>query len=206
MNNPMKIRRNHVWIATLLLLLPSAISFAAPPQGRLTGELWVTGTASVNGKTAVNGMTLLGGSRIETGPDGVVVANLGQLGRATVQTESDFTLDFRPNAISGNLNIGTVIINIPRGVAVDIKTPNGEVRVPVDQTPATLTVGITPEGTHAFIKRDQDRPRAFVPFEPTTGPPLGLVLPLFAAGTAGIIAAVTSFLTVAPALTPITPA
>ncbi len=93
MNNPMKICCSHAWIVTLLLLFPSIISFAAlPPQGKLTGELWVTGAATVNGKTAVSGMTVFAGSRIETGPDGIAVANLGQLGRITIQTETDFTL------------------------------------------------------------------------------------------------------------------
>lgn len=207
MNNPMKIRRNSAWIAALLLLFPSLISFAAPrAQGKLAGELWVTGAATVNGKTGVSGMTLLAGSRIETGPDGIAVANLGALGRATIQTETDFTLDFKPNAISGNLTIGTIVINIPRGVAVNIKTPNGEVLVPMDQTPATLTVGISPEGTHAFIKRDQDRPRAFLPFEPASRPLGGFIFPLFAVGAVGAISALASFFPAVPLLTTTIPA
>ena len=181
MNNPMKTRRPYVWIVALLLLFPSLVLFAAPPpQGKLTGELWVTGAASVNGKTAVNGMTLLSGNRIETGPDGVVVANLGQLGRTTIQTGSDFTLDLAPNAISGNLTLGTIVINIPRGVAVKIKTPTKEVVVPADQTPATITIGITEEGTQTFLKREPDTPRAFRPFEPSPGTRSGWVFPFLA--------------------------
>lgn len=204
MNNPLKIRRNHVWCLAILLLFAQLNVLAAPPsQAQLTGELWVTGAATVNGKSAVSGMTVLSGNRIETGPDGIAVVNLGQLGRATIQTESDFTLDLKPNAISGNLTIGTLIVNIPKGVAVNIKTPNGEVVVPMDQTPATLTVGITAEGTHAFIKRDQDRPRAFRPFEPARSSIGGFVFPLFALGAAGAVLA--SFIPSAPVITPIAP-
>lgn len=188
MNNLINFHRRLAWLLTLLLVLPNLVANAAPPQGqqgKLTGELWVTGNAAINGKVAVSGMTVLSGNRIETGIDGLISINLGKVGRVAVQTATDFLLNFKENSISGELTTGTVVVNIPNGISVNIKTPNGEVTVPTEQTPATLTVGVSADGTHAFVKRDQDRPRAFRTFDRTTPTLGGWVLPFL--GVAGVI-------------------
>jgi hypothetical protein len=140
-------------------------------------------------------MTVLSGNRIQTAQNGVAVVNLSNLGRVAVQTETDFLLEFKENSIKGNLNTGTVILNIPNGVMVNILTPNGEVTVPVEKTPATLTVSVTLDGTHAIIKQDQNRARSFLPFEPASRPANNWLLSLFALGGAGIGAALTAAFT-----------
>ncbi|HEX4945138.1 MAG TPA: hypothetical protein VFZ34_00560 [Blastocatellia bacterium] len=206
MNNPANTSRKHVWFLTLLLLLPGFLVNAAPPQqGKVTGELWVTGTAALNGKAAVNGMTVLSGNRLETGLDGLMSVNLGRIGRIAVQTATDFTLNFRENFISGDLPTGTIVVNIPNGTAVNIKTPNGEVMVPVEQTPAILTVGVSADGTHAFIKREQNQPRAFRPFEPSRQPIGGWVLPFLAVTGVGVASVLAAVVPTPPDVTPFIP-
>ncbi|HEX4948331.1 MAG TPA: hypothetical protein VFZ34_16775 [Blastocatellia bacterium] len=167
MTTPIKFLQKQARSLTILLVVSSVISHLvfAGRQEKPIGEIAVTGTAMVNGKAATSGMTIARGSRIQTERDGTMVVSLGRLGRVAVQTETDFFLDFQDNSLKGNLTNGTVVINVANGVVANVVTPNGEINLPVEYTPATLTVGVTSQGTHAFVRREQDRPRSFRPVE-----------------------------------------
>ena len=166
MQNPTKFRRQPTHFMVILLMISMFLPNAAfsAPQDKLAGELTATGAVSVNGTPATAGMTVSRGSRIQTGT-GQAAINLGQLGRLNIQSETDFLLDFQESALKGTLTLGTIVLNLPNEVVANIMTPNGEVAVPSDQNPATLTVSVTPEGTQALVKREQERPRSFRPYE-----------------------------------------
>lgn len=188
MQNPIKFRRQPTHFIAILLMvslfLPNA-AFAVP-QDKQMGELTVTGTVSVNGTPASTGTTVSRGSRIQTGT-GQAVVNLGQLGSLNIQAETDFLLDFQESALKGTLTLGTIVLNLPNDVVANIMTPNGEVAVPSDQNPATLTVSVNLEGTQAFVKREQERPRSFRPYETTANKSRGkLTGELWTAGTTSV--------------------
>lgn len=221
MNNPLKSYRIHAWFLALLLVFPSFNAFAIPQS--VTGELVVTMPAKVNGNPGRTGMTILPGSNFEVGKDGMAAVNLDRLGRVTVQSETNFLLNFNERTVGGRLALGTVVLNIPCGVDAIVNTPKGDVSFPLDQGPATLTVEVTPEGTRSSISRDANAPpcvpgalgapRAFGPFNPPPAAP-GLgnwVLPLFLVGGGGLGAALAlalnnSVFPVLAAATPVTPA
>lgn len=140
---------------------------ALAAQDKPMGELSATGAVSINGAPAANGATVARGSKIQTGEDGSATVNLNRLGNITVKLKSDFLLDYQENAIRGNLEIGTIEQTIGSGVAVNINTPNGEVAIPAGQTPAKLTVIVTPESTQAIVRQEEGLARSFRPFEPS---------------------------------------
>lgn len=225
MNNPLKSSQAQAWFLTLLLVF-SSLSIFADPQ-LLTGELVVTLPAKVNNQPAKTGMTILPGSSFEVGKDGMAAVNLDKLGRVTVQSDTNFWLNFGERTVGGKLSLGTVVVNIPCGVDTVINTPKGDVTVPPDQGPATLTVEVTAEGTRSSISREANAvpctpaagrtssslgvPRAINPINPPAVPPLGgWMLPLFLVGGGGFGAALAlavnnSVFPAALEATPVTP-
>ena len=214
MNNPLKSSRNHAWFLALLLVFPSFQAFAQGP----TGELVVTQPAKVNGSAAKTGMTILSDSNFEVGKDGMAAVNLDRLGRVTVQSDTNFLLRFKERTIGGDLSMGTVVLNIPCGVDALIKTPKGEITIPEDQGPLTLTVEVTPEGARSSSSRDVNAPPCVPgalgpPRTPIINPPpatpglAGWVLPLFLIGGGGLGAALALAFsnTVVPPTAPATP-
>lgn len=188
MSNPLKIQPKPLLMLASWLMLLSVMPLTglSKPQGKLTGALIVNGTITVNDKPTVGGINIAPGSRIQTGNDGSAIVALNKLGRISIQSDTEFLLDFQENSIKGTIANGTVVINILTGTVVKISTPNGEIAIPLEQTPATLTVGVTSQGTHAFVKRDQARPISPRPSALTNSSPNKLTGELWVTGIATV--------------------
>lgn len=103
----------------------SMVAFAAPND--VTGEITVTGQVTVNGQTAVSSSTIVSGSVIETGANSSAVVSLGKLGRIELSADTNFTLRFSENSITGILSQGKARISNAAGVATSVATKDATV-------------------------------------------------------------------------------
>ena len=108
-----------VWSVT------SMVAFAAPKD--VSGELTVTGQVTVNGQTAVSNSTVVSGSVIVTGANSSAIVSLGKLGRIELSADSNFTLRFTENSITGILSQGKARISNNAGIATSVATNNATV-------------------------------------------------------------------------------
>ena len=103
-----------VWSVT------SMVAFAAPND--VSGEITVTGQVTVNGQNAISNSTITSGSVITTGANSSAVVSLGKLGRIELLADSNFTLRFTENSITGILSQGKARISNAAGVATSVAT------------------------------------------------------------------------------------
>lgn len=108
-----------VWSVT------SMVALAAPKD--VSGEITVTGQVTVNGQTAVSNSTVISGSVITTGADSSAVISLGKLGRIELLADSNFTLRFTENSITGILSQGKARISNAAGIATSVATNDATV-------------------------------------------------------------------------------
>lgn len=108
-----------VWSVT------SMVAFAAPKD--VSGEITVTGQVTVNGQSAVSDSTIVSGSVITTGADSSAVISLGKLGRIELLADSNFTLRFTDNSITGVLSQGKARISNSVGIATSVATNDATV-------------------------------------------------------------------------------
>ena len=108
-----------VWSVT------SMVAFAAPKD--VSGELTVTGQVTVNGQTAVSNSTVVSGSVIVTGANSSASISLGKLGRIELSEDSNFTLRFTENSITGILSQGKARISNNAGIATSVATNDATV-------------------------------------------------------------------------------
>ena len=108
-----------VWSVT------SMVAFAAPKD--VSGELTVTGTVTLNGQNAVSNSTVVSGSVIATGADSSAVISLGKLGKIELLADSNFTVRFTDNSITGILSQGKAHISNNAGIATSIATNNATI-------------------------------------------------------------------------------
>lgn len=108
-----------VWSVT------SMVAFAAPKD--VSGEITVTGQVTVNGQSAVSDSTIVSGSVITTGADSSAVISLGKLGRIELLADSNFTLRFTDNSITGILSQGKARISNSVGIATSVATNDATV-------------------------------------------------------------------------------
>lgn len=108
-----------VWSVT------SMVAFAAPND--VSGEITITGQVTVNGQPAVSGSTIVSGSNIVTGANSSAVVSLGKLGKIEILADSDFTLRFSENSITGILSSGKARVSNSAGVATSVATKDATV-------------------------------------------------------------------------------
>jgi len=101
-----------------VLTVYSMVSLAAPTGS--TAEISVTGQVTVNGQAAVSNSTVLSGSTIVTGPDSTATISIGKTGRLELSGDSNLTLQFSDNSITGVLSSGKVRVTNGAGVAATI--------------------------------------------------------------------------------------
>lgn len=103
----------------------SMTAFAAPDD--IMGEITVSGQVTVNGQTAVSNSTIISGSTIVTGANSTATINLGKNGRVELLPDTNFTLKFSKNSITGTLDAGKVRISNAAGIATSVTTRNSTI-------------------------------------------------------------------------------
>lgn len=93
----------------------------------LTGEITVTGQVTVNGQPAVSNSTVVSGSTIVTGANSSAIISLGKAGRVELEADSNLTLKFSENSITGILSQGKTRVSNAPGVAATITTKDAAV-------------------------------------------------------------------------------
>jgi hypothetical protein len=101
-----------------VLTVYSMVSLAAPTGS--TAEISVTGQVTVNGQATVSNSTVLSGSTIVTGTDSTATISIGKTGRLELSGDSNLTLQFSDNSITGVLSSGKVRVTNGAGVAATI--------------------------------------------------------------------------------------
>lgn len=103
----------------------SMVALAASQD--LTGEITVTGQVTVNGQPAVSNSTVVSGSTIVTGADSSAIVSLGKAGRVELAADSNLTLKFNDNSITGILSQGKARVSNAAGVATTFTTKDATV-------------------------------------------------------------------------------
>ena len=102
---------------------------ALPDNKPLMGELIVSGhaagaSATVNGEPAMSGYTFFSAGTIATSNDTSATVKLGKLGYINLMPNSNLSLSFSENKISGTLTTGQIKVFNNEGVEVNIQTPD----------------------------------------------------------------------------------
>jgi hypothetical protein len=139
--------RKFVTLTTLVSVWTvfSMVALAAPTG--TTAEISVTGTVSVNGQAAVSNSTLISGSTIITGIDSTATVSIGKAGRIELAGNSNLTLQFSDNSITGVISSGKVTVTNNAGVAATM-TSKDAVAIADAGQPDTFVVEVECSHTH----------------------------------------------------------
>jgi hypothetical protein len=121
-----------VWVAAAILMVYSIVITATPAVR--TGGLSVVGEVTVDGQKVTSGGTFFSESTIVTAADSGAVLSLGRLGRIELLANSSLNLTLAENGISGTMYSGRSRISTPAGVAVNIATKDGAVKIDGSQS------------------------------------------------------------------------
>lgn len=110
----------------------SMVALGAPEKKSLMGELIVSGPSSngeqvfatLNGERAFSGRTFFSSGTISTSEETTTTIKLGKLGFINLSPNSNLSLSFTENSISGTLSAGQINVFNNEGVEVNIKTPD----------------------------------------------------------------------------------
>ncbi len=121
-----KIRKSITLLtAVAVWCVYSMVAFAATKD--VTGEITITGQVTVNGQTAVSNSTVVSGSTIVTGADSSAIISLGKAGRVELGADSNLTLKFSDNSITGILSQGKARVSNAAGVATTFTTKDATI-------------------------------------------------------------------------------
>jgi hypothetical protein len=112
--------RKFITLTTLVTVwtVYSMVALAAPTGS--TAEISVTGQVTVNGQAAVSNSTIMSGSTIVTGADSTATISIGKTGRVELSGDSNLTLQFSDNSITGVISSGKVRVTNGAGVAATV--------------------------------------------------------------------------------------
>src|ERR1700730_11405231 len=116
-----------IWVAAAILIVYSVVITATPAA--LTGSLSVVGEVKVDDQKVTSGGTFFSDSTVVTGADSSVILSLGKLGRIELLANSRLSLNLTDHGITGTMYSGRSRFSTPAGVAVNIATKDGAVRV-----------------------------------------------------------------------------
>lgn len=124
-------------VTTFGLMLAVFISstmfvLAAPDSKALAGEIIISGSGDksavlFNGERTYSGRTFFSSGVIATPETSSAVVNLGKLGRINLAPNSNLSLNFTENTISGKLSSGQIKVFSTEGVSVNIETNDNAV-------------------------------------------------------------------------------
>lgn len=105
------------------MVVPASAGYQA--QAEPSGKQIVTTT--VNDRDTF-GIRIVSGTTVETGnAAGVLLVNLGKLGRVELSRNSKIKLSYSESFVTGSLYAGRVRVSIPEGMSANISTTDGEV-------------------------------------------------------------------------------
>lgn len=121
-----------VWLMLAVFISSSMFVFAAPENKGLAGELTFSGNSEksavlLNGERAYSGRTFFSSGVIATPETNSASVNLGKLGRINLAPNSQLSLSFAENTISGKLSAGQITVFSNEGVSVNIETSDNVV-------------------------------------------------------------------------------
>lgn len=124
----------------------SMVAIAAPKD--MTGEITVNGQVTVNGQSVTSGSTIVSGSVITTGANSTAIVSLGKAGRVEVAENSELSLKFTENSITGVLNSGKARVAENAGIAASITTKDG---VAIADAGQANTFAVEVECSHTHV-------------------------------------------------------
>ena len=132
---------------------------AASDNKSLMGELIVSGhnltgtkaSATINGEQAFSGRTFFSAGTIATPEDASATVKLGKLGFINLSPNSNLSLNFSENKISGTLTAGQIKVFNNEGVEVNIQTPDSLISNEAQQK-GIFSVDIQDGTTKAFAE------------------------------------------------------
>jgi len=110
------------------------IALAATPENKsLMGEITISGqtingnapTVMLNGESVMTGRTFFSAGTIATPENINSTVRIGKLGYVTLAPNTNLSLSFNENTISGTLSAGQVKVSNAEGVSVKIQTNAG---------------------------------------------------------------------------------
>ena len=163
----MKKNTNATWLRhTLTFCLMLAVfstytmtASAMPDNKSLMGELIVSGSnangndvsATINGELAYSGRTFFSSGTIATNKDTSATVKLGKLGFINLSPNSNLSLSFSENKISGTLSAGQIKVFNSEGVEVNIQTPDSLISNEARQK-GVFSVDVQAGTTNAFAE------------------------------------------------------
>lgn len=121
-----------VWLMLAVFISSSMFVFAAPENKALAGEITFSGSSEksavlLNGEQTYSGRTFFSSGVIATPETKSAMVNLGKLGRINLAPNSQLSLSFAENTISGKLTAGQITVFSNEGVSVNIETGDNAV-------------------------------------------------------------------------------
>jgi hypothetical protein len=143
--------RKFITLTTLVAVwtVYSMVALAAPTGS--TAEISVTGQVTVNGQAAVSNSTVMSGSTIVTAADSTATVSIGKTGRLELSADSNLTLQFSDNSITGILSSGKVRVTNGAGVAATITTKD---TVAIADASQSDTFVVEVECSHTHVDTD----------------------------------------------------
>ena len=121
-------------LAMVIFTTSSMIALAATPENKsLMGEITISGqtingnapTVMLNGESVMTGRTFFSAGTIATPENINSTVRIGKLGYVTLAPNTNLSLSFNENTISGTLSAGQVKVSNAEGVSVKIQTNAG---------------------------------------------------------------------------------
>ena len=121
-------------LAIVIFTTSSMIALAATPENKsLMGEITISGqtingnapTVMLNGESVMTGRTFFSAGTIATPENINSTVRIGKLGYVTLAPNTNLSLSFNENTISGTLSAGQVKVSNAEGVSVKIQTNAG---------------------------------------------------------------------------------
>lgn len=163
----MKKNTNATWLRSLItfcLMITvfstyTMVASAKPDNKTLMGELVFSGSntdgespsATINGEPAESGRTFFSSGTIATSENSSATIKLGKLGFINLTPNSNLSLSFSENKISGTLSAGQIKVFNSEGVEVNIKTADSLITNEAQQK-GIFTVGVQSGATKAFAE------------------------------------------------------
>ncbi len=163
----MKKNTNAAWLRhalTFCLMLAVFSTYimtasAMPDNKSLMGELIVSGhnvngsggSATINGEAAFSGRTFFSSGVIATAENTSATIKLGKLGFINLTPNSNLSLNFSENKISGTLSAGQIKVFNNEGVEVNIQTPDSLISNEAQQK-GIFSVDVQSGATKAFAE------------------------------------------------------
>lgn len=152
--------RKALSVCLIVALYVTYSMVALASTDKIAGELIVSGkstaTVTVNGEVAQTGRSIFSASTITTPENTTATINLGKIGKLELAPNSNLTLNFDQNSITGNLNSGTVTVIGSAETTSAITTANGKTSSETAGNTFTVNAENAVQSNHDYEDCSQD--------------------------------------------------